>query len=146
MGATESFIYSNLIVVIMDINREELTSLVDALELKDMDIVEYRGRNFWLQISKGLNPPAAWYSESTYVDGADVYIDKDLIPDRFKKPVIFHEILEADLRIHQNMPQDEAHRLARDEDRKYANKLLTESEKSDYEGLRKELGDFFGDS
>ncbi len=131
----------------MDIDRAELTSLVDAPKLEDADIQEYRGRSYWIQISDGINPPpACWYSKSTYVDGADIYIDKEVIPDIFKRPVIFHEILEADLFLYQGVEKNEAHHIAREEDRKYANKLLTESEKREYEELRKRLCDFSGDS
>ena len=127
----------------MILNQKELFSLVNALSLKDLDIIPYRGRNYWIQITENLEPPA-WYSTSTLVDGADIYLDKQKIPQKFQKPVILHEIIEADLSIHQNIPLQKAHQLAQEEDRTYASLFLSSTQREEYEKLRERLEASFG--
>lgn len=127
----------------MEIDYEALRKAVESLPLKNFEETEYRGRMYMVEpISPTKNPPVEWFTSTAY-DGADVYIWEG-IPEKFKRPVILHEILEADLTLHQGIPIDTAHKIAQDNDRKYAKEKLDDIAYKQYEELRAELGTFFG--
>lgn len=127
----------------MDVDYEQLKNAVEALPLRNFEETEYRGRVYMVDpISPMKNPPAEWF-ESTAYDGADVYIWKG-IPPEFKRSIILHEILEADLTLHQGIPRERSHTVATEYDTKYAKEKLDDIAYRQYEELRVTLSSFFG--
>lgn len=122
----------------MEVERSALEHLVNSLKSKKIQIVQYRGRDYRIDIGKHVDSPA-WYLESSFVTGAEIGIDRDQIPDKFKRAVILHEIVEADLYIHQQIIRRKAHHRAVREDYFYARKHLNEAEFREYGTFRQRL-------
>jgi hypothetical protein len=86
--------------------------------------------------------PAEWFRSSAY-DGADVYIWEDIEPE-FKKAMILHEIIEADLRLHQRMPIEEAHGTASVLSTRHAMEILDSATFELFEKERDEMEQKYG--
>ncbi|MBI4919052.1 hypothetical protein HY837_03920 [archaeon] len=119
----------------MNIDFDALKSAVDGLFLDGShETLEYFGRTYFVTSSPDLDT-AVWFAP-TYYTGADIYFC-ERIPEKFKGPVVLHEILEADLRVHQELPLSEAHKIAVIHDSLYAKQKLTEQDFLKYEKWRK---------
>lgn len=93
-----------------DIQYNKLKQTVRELSPTEVTIIPYRGRDYFVD-PEAEQGPAGEFHPSTVYDGADVYVWKQ-VPQKLRLPVIFHEVVEADLRIHQGAPKQEAHDLA----------------------------------
>lgn len=123
----------------MDIQFEELSTLLESLDLNEVSLVSYRNRNYWVDCiaEPGHGKPVEWFS-STSLEGADIYCWADINP-LHKRPMIFHELIEADLVLHQEVDQTRAHNAARVLDREYAKRLMTAQELVEYETQRRAM-------
>ena len=123
----------------MEVEFEDLKRKVNGLNLSEWENIEYRGRTFHIipDVPHGEGLPAEWF-KSTHYDGADVYIWEN-IPDDFKRSIIIHEIIEADLRLNQRVDCTKAHEAATDYDRRYASLTLDEQRYRQYENERNRL-------
>ena len=114
----------------MDIRYEELKAKVEDISLDKSSVINYRGRDYWVQpnsisfreAGKDAGKPAEWHRSSEY-SGADIYIWRDIEPE-FKKAMILHEIIEADLQHHQRVPGEEAHDAAMKDGMRYAGETM----------------------
>ena len=110
----------------MDIDYDRLKGKIDELSLDEISTVRYNGREYYIDPNSTSNPdcgkPAEWFKSSAY-SGADVYIWDSVEPE-FKKAMALHEIIEADLKRHQHVPIEEAHRIARENDERYASETM----------------------
>lgn len=110
----------------MNIDYDRLKGRVDELSLDEIEIVHYNGRQYWVDLNCIPDPecgqPAEWF-KSTKFSGADVYVWDNVEPE-FKRAMALHEIIEADLKRHQLVPIEEAHRIAREHDKRYASETM----------------------
>ena len=95
----------------------------------------YRDREYFFMFSP--QGPIGMFVPSHAYSGADIYIWEG-VPRLFVRPVVVHEIVEADLRICQNA-QGAAHSLARRVDRLIAKELLSENDFIKYELFRSQV-------
>ncbi len=68
----------------------------------------------------------------------------DKVPSGFRRPIILHEVVEADLYIHQNISKSKAHGKAVDLDKRFAKETLDAQTLAEYEAFRAKGGEFFG--
>jgi len=128
----------------MEIDFKELETELKLIDLDDINRVPYRDRTYWVDpMAFPEGKPAQWF-ESTAYNGADIYIWGG-VREEFKKPLILHEIIEADLVLHQKTGREEAHEEARRVDREYAKSRLNQEEFSDYEKTRESFEKAFRD-
>ncbi len=107
-----------------EIKTEELLSTIENIKWKNGYEFSYNGTNFLLIIirkedikTKDAGEEAEHYA-STEIDGYDIYLF-DTIPEVNRKRILFHEILEANLR-HQGL-ENKAHEIALKEEQKIFN-------------------------
>ena len=112
-----------------EIKTEELLSLLDSIKWKHGYRFSFNGTEFYLNITETeklrkaeaegtltrFGEPAEYF-RSTYVRGFDIYLH-DTIPAADRNRILFHEILEANLR-DQNFSQKEAHKLTLEAEKK----------------------------
>jgi len=104
-----------------EINAENLLSFIDSIQWEQGYEFSYNGSNFLLDITdaetvaRGQAGLPAEYFKSTAIDGWDIYLH-DTIPEAERKRVLFHEILEANLK-DQGFSKN-AHQLALKEEQK----------------------------
>jgi len=112
-----------------EIKTEELLTLIDTVQWEQGYEFSFNGTEFFLDITEiealqkadaegrkekyGL---PAEYIRSTYVNGYDIYLH-DTIPTQERKRILFHEILEANLR-DQRFSQSQAHDITINEEEK----------------------------
>lgn len=99
-------------------------------------LVPYRGRDYWIGISP--QGPIAEIFAGSFYGAADIYI-WNRVPPKFRKPVIFHEVLEADLSFYQGVPKQDAHNIASGMDSKYAEELLRKEDFEEYKKFKDQL-------
>jgi len=127
----------------MEIDFKELKTELKLIGLEEISRVPYRDRVYWVDpMAFPDGKPSQWF-ESTAYSGADVYVWGGLRQE-FKKPLILHEIIEADLVLHQEIERRDAHTEAEKFDGKYAKSLLSKEEFSDYEKTRERFEKAFG--
>lgn len=155
-GTIKSFIYTNLIVVTMEIDYNHLRSVFDPLKIRNGVEFEYLGRPFAIWVHKYTkqereegNPPI-FYVTSTATDGYDIYLPTQL-KTKFRKPATVHESVEAIVKnwLDKNSPkttpredQSIAHETAKSIDERYAKETLTEQEFQEYLLLKERFGQF----
>ena len=128
----------------MEVDFKELKTELKLIDLEEINRIPYHDNMYWIDpMAFPDGEPSQWF-ESTAYTGADVYIWGGLRKE-FKKPLILHEIIEADLVLHQGVDRRAAHREAEKFDRKYARSLLNKEELSDYEKTRESLEKSFRD-
>jgi hypothetical protein len=110
----------------MQVDYESLKKSIDDLDLNNISRVQYRSREYWINPTSapGEGKPAQWF-KSTSCSGADVYLWETIEPE-FKKAMVLHEIIEADLKVHQRVPEQVAHDVAREHDERYVKETLNE--------------------
>jgi hypothetical protein len=141
-GHTDSFINSNLLVVTMEINYDEIKGAVLEIAIDETgDLLSYRGRDYYIDPISPAGPIGEFHASTEY-DGADIYI-WDKVPKKFRRAIILHEVIEADLHIHQWLPQNEAHERTVPHDRRYARETLDSKTFLEYEEFRKNGNEFF---
>jgi hypothetical protein len=126
----------------MEVDYTEIKSAVSKVSIDETGgLLSYRGRDYYVDPIS----PAGSIGEfhwSTLYDGADIYI-WDKVPEEFRRVIILHEVIEADLRIHQKLPLNEAHEKTVSYDRRYAKETLDSKALLEYEELRKNGDEFF---
>ncbi len=118
----------------MEIDFAELKRIVLGLSVTDVSTLEYRDRTYYVNPSSGEGPPGESFAP-TYYDGADIYIWRR-VPQKFRRPVIIHEVVEADLSYHQHLPRSVAHQTAVEIDRRFARETLDAATLTEYELFR----------
>lgn len=102
------------------VKAEELLNTVNHLKLQEGEKFSYNGTNFLLifsdKTSESDDHAKAVFHTSTLIDGFDIYI-LDSVPDDEKRRMLFHEMLEANLR-DQSLNNMEAHNLAVENEQK----------------------------
>ena len=126
----------------MEINYEEIKSAVSEIAIDEAgDLLSYRGRDYYIDPNSPARPIGEFHKSTAY-DGADIYI-WDKVPEKFRRAIILHEVIEADLYIHQGLPQNEAHERTVPYDRRYARETLDSKTFLEYEEFRKNGNEFF---
>ncbi len=111
-----------------EVNIEELISLLDEIKWENGNSFKFNGTEFLMLIStiEELNEPRepgvsfgdeAEIFGSNTVDGFDIYLH-DTINESQRKRVLFHEILEGNLRHKFNLEGEQAHQIAFKEEEK----------------------------
>jgi hypothetical protein len=117
---------------------KEAVSEISVVE--NGQLLPYRGRDYWIGISS--QGPIAEAFDNSYYSGADIYI-WDQVPEKFRRAIILHEVIEADLYFFQDIPKPKSHKKAVELDRRFARETLDSKTLAEYEEFRKQGGDFF---
>jgi hypothetical protein len=126
----------------MGINYDEIKSAVSEIAIdKTGDLLLYGGRDYYIDPISPAGPIGEFYASTAY-DGADIYI-WDKVPEKFRRAIILHEVIEADLHIHQGLPLNKAHERTVPFDRRYARETLDSKTFLEYEKFRKNGNEFF---
>lgn len=127
----------------MNINYQALKQIVDKARFKYGEEFSYLGIDFLL-FSDISDNQDAFYQHSSLVDW-DIYIITDRTSRKFRKPILLHEILEAEqlgTLMKKGMNREEAgnqaHKTARIYDDKYAKELFDNQTYKMYCQFRKE--------
>ena len=110
----------------MKIDYTLLKKEILGIDTEGISIIFYNERGYYADL--GCTPdynggmPAEWF-RSTRHSGADVYIWSNIEPE-FKRAMDLHEIIEADLKMHQNLTAEEAHKTARKYDSIFAKETM----------------------
>ena len=93
----------------MVVDSKNLEIELGKVNLKKKTIIEYKGREYWINpiAESGHESPSSWYRSTDY-SGADVYIWRNM-KKKIKKQFTFHEIIEADLRLHEQFSECNSH-------------------------------------
>ena len=118
----------------MEIDFAELKRIVLDLSVTSVSTLEYRDRTYYVEPAARDGPPGESFV-STYYDGADIYVWKR-VPKQFRRPVIVHEVVEADLSFYQGVPRSVAHQTAVEIDRRFASETLDALALAEYELFR----------
>ena len=137
-----SFIKYELKLITMEVQFDELVKIIDEISLTDRSRIQYRDRTYFIEPDGRSGPEAEFFESGTY-SGADVYIWNQVRPE-FRRPMILHEVIEADLYLHQRIPKRDAHQTAVEYDRKYARMNLDDQTLKEYEEFRESINEFFG--
>ena len=116
-----------------DIDFNELEKSVEGLRLGDSEKLHYRGNDYLIRI----RDDSPMTRKVKTPGGVEIDINRTRVPDKFKKLVILHEVLESDLEFYQHVSEDEAHALAREADNRYAKeKKFTPERMQEFEDLK----------
>ncbi|MBD3249109.1 hypothetical protein GF336_03625 [Candidatus Woesearchaeota archaeon] len=126
----------------MEVQFDELVKIIDEISLTDRSRIQYRDRTYFIELDGRSGPEAEFFASGTY-SGADIYIWNQVRPE-FKRPMILHEVIEADLYLHQRIPKRDAHMTAMEHDRNYAKATLDTQTLLEYEQFRESINEFFG--
>ena len=127
----------------MEVLYEEIKQAVLKIPLEETgEELEYRGRSYFVEPFSQQGPAGEYFQSSSF-DGADIYL-WEKVPEKFKRPVLLHEIIEADLNIHQNIPKENAHDEAIKHDMRFARETLDRKTFKGYEGFRANAAEFSG--
>lgn len=118
----------------MNIDFERLKRELLDVPIDAASIITYNSRRYYLDLEAGQGPAGEYYTSTAY-DGADIYV-WDAVPEIFRKSVAFHEIVEADLYIHQHVSKRKAHLKATEADRRFASETLDHKTFLEYEEFR----------
>ncbi|MFA4818973.1 MAG: hypothetical protein WC621_03965 [Patescibacteria group bacterium] len=112
-----------------ELKTEELLALLDSIKWEQGYRFTFNGTEFYINITKAGRlakaeaegklakfGKSAEYFASTYVRGYDIYLH-DTIPESDRRRILFHEILEANLR-DQSFSLHEAHDIVLKEEQK----------------------------
>ncbi len=136
------------------IDYHTLKQIVNCASFETMEEISYQGVDFLLfpctyseKEREDRNSPA-FYMPSTLANG-DIYISVDVIGEEFKRPVLLHEILEAQqfgVLVKQGMSNqkamNQAHQTAKIFDNKYAKENFDSLTYKKYCIFRKKWEDF----
>ncbi len=129
----------------MEVDYDELKRVVEDAEFKPWEKLAYAGLNYLLFPSDELSErekkeraPPVFFRPSTVADW-DIYFTMGEIDERFRKPVLLHEILEVE-RFREfdksglpiENPLSKAHGVAMDYDNRYARESLSDKDYADY--------------
>jgi len=124
----------------MEVKFDELTKIINAISLTKRSVIQYRNKTYFIEPNGREGPEAEIFPSGTY-DGADIYI-WNKVKREFRRPIILHEIIEADLFLHQKVPKRDAHKTAMKYDKDYAKNSLDSQTLREYEEFRTSISKF----
>ena len=136
------------------INYSELKELIDEVKVTDYSQFEYLGLTFTIithrRTKQDVNDAPVWWSSGSTVGDFDIYLATNVVKRKFRRPVIFHEALEAvldrelakDLGL--EISKHVAHNIATAYDEKYAKEVLDDINFGEYLKFKGVLSGFFG--
>ncbi len=105
-----------------ELHSDALLALIDTLQWKSYFSFSFNRTNYVLiikdteTVARGRAGASAEYFRSTAINGWDIYLH-DTIPSPDRKRILFHEIMEINLR-DQGFDQQEAHQVTLVEEEK----------------------------
>jgi len=124
----------------MKVKFDELAKLIDAISLTKRSKIQYEDRIYFIEPNGREGPEAEFFPSGTY-NGADIYI-WNKVRREFRRPMILHEVIEADLFLHQKVPKSDAHKTAMKYDKDYAKNSLDSQTLKEYEEFRTSISEF----
>ena len=120
----------------MSIDYQALKQIVDNARFECGEEFSYLGVDFLLfpgkysERERRINASPAFYQPSSLANW-DIYLAVDVINEEFRKPILLHEILEAEQLVtlrkegmNRQEARNQAHKTARTYDDKYAKEVL----------------------
>lgn len=135
----------------MEIDYSALKRVVERANFGDMEELSYSGVNYLLfpceysEEERENGEPPVFFQGSTVADW-DIYFAMKEIDERFRKPVLLHELVEAERYgklVRDGLSKEEAsvrsHDIAVSCDDKYAKELLSAEDYNDYSDFVKRV-------
>lgn len=123
----------------MDIKYDEIRNALLSISVVEVTVLSYRSRDYYIDPVSPQGPIAEFHYSTSY-NGADIYV-WDKVPVEFRRSVILHEIVEADLHMHQNVEKMKAHEEAVKLDNRFARETLDTEKYTKYECFCAEVRD-----
>ena len=124
----------------MEVKFDELTKIINAISLTKRSVIQYRNKTYFIEPNGREGPEAEFFPSRTY-NGADIYI-WNKVRREFRRPIILHEVIEADLFLHQKIPKSDAHKTSMKYDKNYAKNSLDSQTLREYEEFRTSISEF----